>query len=141
MGPLEVVAIEFAGSRFKGEAMHALTSAVEHGTIRIIDLTFLSKDASGVVASYELAELDEGESAPFDLVEMTTGVLSVADIDKIGAMLAADTCAALMVIEHAWAADLEQAVVGAKGRLLASQRVPAEIARRALADADVAPPA
>src|SRR4051794_38466027 len=103
MGPLDVVAIEFPGTRFKGELIRALTGAVATGALRIIDLTFVSKDASGAVATYELAELEEHEAVLFDNVDMTLGVLSVGDIQRISANLAAGSSAALMVIEHRWA--------------------------------------
>ena len=40
MGPLEVVAIECPGRRFRGEIMGALVTAVETGAIRIVDDSF-----------------------------------------------------------------------------------------------------
>jgi Family of unknown function (DUF6325) len=123
VGPLEVVAIEFPGSRVKGHVMLALASAVERGAIRIVDVTFLCKDASGALTSYELAELDEADSVPFDLVDATMGLLSVDDLDKIGAMLAPDTSAALIVFEYAWEARFEAAVRCASGRVVARQRI------------------
>jgi Family of unknown function (DUF6325) len=135
MGPLEVVAIAFPGPRFEGEIMPALAAAAEHGALRIIDLTFIRKDAAGRVTSYELAELDERETVPFDVVDEITGLLSVDDIDQIGAGLAADSSAAVLVFEHAWAADLEGATLGAGGRLVAHRRIPDEVAHDALAEA------
>ena len=107
MGPLEVVAIAFPGERFKGEILSTLAAAVEHGALRIVDLTFINKDASGRTTSYELAELEEHEAALFDMVDEIKGLLSVDDIARIGGGLAADSAAALLVVEHAWAADLE----------------------------------
>jgi hypothetical protein len=135
MGPLEVVAIEFPGRQFRSEIMDALVAPIEYGAIRIIDLTFLRKDASGAVTSYELAELDEHDAAPFDLVDRTMGLLSVADLECIGAMLSKDSSAALLVLEHTWASDFERALVGANGRLVASERIPDDVARAALDDA------
>jgi hypothetical protein len=135
MGPLEVVAIEFPGRQFRGEIMAALGAAVEHGAIRIVDLTFLSKDATGAVTSYELAELDEYESEAFDLVDRTMGLLSVDDLERVAAELRTDSSAALLVVEHAWAEDFERAIRGANGRLVVDARIPDEVARAALAHA------
>jgi Family of unknown function (DUF6325) len=135
MGPLEVIAIECPGQPFKGEIMQALAAAVEHGALRIIDLTFIRKDAAGRVTSYELAELEEHEAALFDAVDATMGLLSVDDIDRIGGGLAADVSAAVLVFEQGWAADLERAILGANGRLVAHERIPEEVAAAALADA------
>ncbi|HEY2594462.1 MAG TPA: DUF6325 family protein [Chloroflexota bacterium] len=135
MGPLEVVAIEFRGTQFKSEIMGALVAPVEHGAIRIIDLTFLCKDASGAVTSYELAELEEHATVPFDLVDRTMGLLNVDDLQRIGAQLSADSVAALFVLEHAWAEELHRAVRGASGRLVVDERIPDAVARAALDEA------
>src|SRR3954447_16151647 len=110
MGPLEVVAVEFPGKAFKSETMDALAGPVEHGAIRIVDLTFLSKDDSGVVTSYELAEVEEHDAVPFDLVDRTMGLLSVDDLERIAARLSAGSVTALLVVEHTWAENFERAV-------------------------------
>jgi hypothetical protein len=135
MGPLEVVAIEFPGKDFRSEIMGALSAPVEHGAIRIVDLTFLCKDASGAITSYELAELQEHEALPFDLVDRTMGLLSVDDLERIGARLSTDSVAALFVVEHAWAESFERAVRHARGRLVVDERIPEAVARAALDDA------
>ncbi len=132
MGPLEVVAIEFPGRDFSSEIMGALGAPVEHGALRIVDLTFLSKDASGAITSYERAELDP---VPFDLVDRTMGLLSGEDLERIGARLSADSFAALLVLEHAWAEDFERAIRRAGGRLVVDERVPEAVARAALDEA------
>ena len=134
MGPLEVLVIEFPGTRFRGEVMQTLSTAIDTGAIRIIDVTFLNKDASGTVTSYELAELDEADAALFDLVDETRGVLSVVDLEKVGAKLAPASSAALVVIEHPWASELDQAVAQANGRVIVRECIPDEVARAALAD-------
>jgi len=135
MGPLEVLAVAFPGTRFKSEVMETLVSAVENGTIRIVDVTFLHKDASGTVTSRELSELDEADAAPFDIVDETMGLLSVVDLEKIGAMLEPDSSAALIVLEHPWAASFDCAVRDANGHLLLREHIPDEIARAAVAHA------
>ena len=68
------------------------------------------------------------------MVDEIKGLRSVDDIARIGGGLAADSAAALLVVEHAWAADLERAILGANGRLVTCERVPAEVAAAALAD-------
>jgi hypothetical protein len=132
MGPLEVVAIEFPGTEFKSEIMGALAAPIEHGALRIVDLTFLSKDDSGAVTSYELAELEEPDAVPFDLVDRTMGLLSVDDLERIASRLSAGTVAALLVVEHAWADTFEREVRRASGRLVVDERIPDAVARAAL---------
>ncbi len=140
-GPLEVMAIAFPSNRFKGEIMLALTSAVEHGAIRIIDVTFILKDPAGWVTSYELAELTEPEATPFDLVDETMGIISVSDIDQVAARLANDSSAAVIAFEHAWASRLECAVLAAGGQVVTHERIPpgvAQAAREASAASEMA---
>jgi hypothetical protein len=132
MGPLEVLVIECPGDRLKGEIVLALTSAVESGVLRIIDVTFVHKDARGNVARYELAELEEHELVAYDCVDETRGLLSVGDIGKIGTRLSLDCSAVLMVVEHAWTTQLAEAVLAANGRIVVHERVPADVAFAAL---------
>ena len=136
MGPLELVAIEFPGTRFRGEIMATLAAPVESGALRVVDVTFLSKDTLGAVTSYELAELDEHDATPFDVVDTIMGLVSVVDLEAIGARLPNNSSAAVLVLEHAWAADLQRAIDGANGRIVAQERIADEIARAALAVAE-----
>ncbi len=44
LGPVEYVVIAFPGSQFTGEIAPALADLIDAGTIRVIDLAFVSKD-------------------------------------------------------------------------------------------------
>ena len=132
MGPLEVLVIECPGDRFEGGILLALTSAVDGGALRIIDVTFVHKDARGNVTSYELAELEEHELVAYDFVDETRGLLSVGDIGKIGARVSPDCSAVLMVVEHAWTTQLARAVLTANGRIVLHECVPPDVATAAL---------
>jgi len=132
VGPLEVLVIESPGERLKGEIMLALTSAVDGGSLRIVDVTFVHKDAQGIVSSYELAELDEHELTAYDVVDETRGLLSARDIARIGGKVSTNATAVLMVVEHAWTTQLERAVLAADGRIVVHERVPPDIAAAAL---------
>jgi hypothetical protein len=132
MGPLEVLVIECPGDRLSSEIVLALTSAVDSGALRIIDVTFVRKDAQGRVTSYELAELEEHEFVAYDFVDETSGLLSVGDIGRIGTRVSPDCSAVLMVVEHVWTTQLAQAVLAANGRIMVHERVPAEVALASL---------
>ena len=54
IGPVDYLVVAFPGNQFKGEIAPALADLVEAGTIRIIDLAFVGKDAEGNTASFEL---------------------------------------------------------------------------------------
>jgi hypothetical protein len=49
--------IAFSGNRFNGQIVPALRELVENGTIRIIDLLFVKKDATGNLLVVELDKL------------------------------------------------------------------------------------
>ena len=132
VGPLEVLVIECPGDKLKSDIVLALTSAVDGGSLRIIDVTFVYKDAQGNLSSYELAELEEHELVAYDVVDETRGLLSVGDIAKIGARVSPNSSAVLMVVEHAWTAYLEQGVLAASGRIVVHERVATDVARAAL---------
>ena len=61
VGPVEYMIVSFPGNRFTGQIAPALAKLIESNTIRVIDLAFVSKDADGAVASFELSDLDEDE--------------------------------------------------------------------------------
>ena len=47
IGPVQYMAVGFPGNKFTGNIAPALAELVENGTIRVIDLAFVSKDADG----------------------------------------------------------------------------------------------
>ena len=64
-GPIDLIALEFPGNRFKGEILPELFDLVEKGIIRIIDLVIIMKDQGEVIVR-ELRELDAAHIAMFD---------------------------------------------------------------------------
>ena len=64
-GPIDFIALEFPGNRFKGEILPELFDLVDKGIIRIIDLVVIMKDQGEVIVR-ELRELDAAHIAMFD---------------------------------------------------------------------------
>ncbi len=62
-GPVDLVLLSFPGNQFTGEIAPALGDLVSSGTVRILDLVFITKDADGNVAGVELADLGEAGAA------------------------------------------------------------------------------
>ena len=56
-GPIDLIALEFPGNRFKGEILPEMLELVDKGIIRIIDLVVIMKDQGEVIVR-ELRELD-----------------------------------------------------------------------------------
>jgi hypothetical protein len=106
---------------------------VDAGTIRIIDLAFVVKDADGAVGTAELADLDSDVFKAFDaLSPETMGLLNQDDLAAAGEELDPNSSAALLVWEDVWATKLRDAIVNAKGELLDLERVPYEVVQAAV---------
>ena len=58
VGPVDVVIIGFPGNKFSGRIAPALMDLVDSGTVRVIDLLFVMKDADGVTTTIDMADLD-----------------------------------------------------------------------------------
>jgi len=125
-GPIDYLVVEFPRTHFTGEAFPLLLDLVDSGTIRILDLVFVAKDASGDVTAIELDQLDGGG---FDLTVFSgvrSGLIGDDDIAEAGNALETSTAAAVLVYENVWAAPFAAAVRRAGGQLVASGRIPVQ---------------
>jgi len=133
IGPVEYLIVAFPGNQFKGEIIPALADLVEAGTIRIIDLAFVMKDADGAVVTAELGDLDSEVFKAFDaLSPETMGLLNEEDLAAAGEELDPNSSAALLVWEDTWATTLRDAIVNAGGEVLDLERVPYEVVNAAI---------
>jgi hypothetical protein len=125
--------VAFPGNRLKGEIVPALAELVEAGTLRIIDLAFVMKDADGVVVTAEMGDLDSEVFKAFDaLSPETMGLLNQDDLAAAGEELEPNSSAALLVWEDVWATKLRDAILNAGGELLDLERVPYEVVNAAV---------
>ncbi len=125
MGPVDYILVEWPGRQPNGEAMPYLVDLVDRGLIRIVDLTFITKDEDGTIAGLELADLgDVAELAVFE--GASSGLIHEDDVANAAEVLEPGTSAALLVYENAWAAPFATAVRRSGGQLVASGRIPAE---------------
>src|SRR3954471_4979110 len=132
VGPVDVYIIGFPGNKFSGRIAPAILELVENGTIRVIDLLFLSKDADGVVTSLQAADLDE-EGAAFVSIDVTQpGALGPEDAEEVSDDLPANSSALLVAFENAWAGKLVDALQGADAFVIDSIRIPADVVTAAL---------
>jgi hypothetical protein len=135
MGPVEYVLIAFPGNRFKGEIVPAVAELVDNEIVRIIDVAFIKKDASGNTTMFEYDVLDDVLAFGFaDVDGEAGGVLNDEDLQLAAEGLEPDSSAALIVWEHRWAARVAQAIRDAGGRSIAGERIPDEVVEEALAD-------
>ena len=133
IGPVEYLIVAFPGNQFKGEIVPALAELVEAGTIRIIDLAFVLKDADGAVVAMELGDLDSGVFKAFDALSPEgLGLLNEEDLAAAGEELEPNSSAALLVWEDVWATKLRDAILNAGGEVLDLERLPYEVVQAAV---------
>ena len=64
VGPVDVYIIGFPATSSPGVSPRAIVELVENGTVRVLDLLFVMKDADGAVTSVKAADIDQ-EGAAF----------------------------------------------------------------------------
>ena len=132
IGPVDYAVIAFPGNQFKGEIAPAIGKLVDEGTIRVIDIAFVGKDADGSSAAMELTELDPAVQAGLDRAGIEVGGLfNEDDLADIADGLEPNFSAAVLVWENVWARKVTQAMRDAGGVLLAFDRIPHEVVQAA----------
>jgi hypothetical protein len=125
LGPVDYLVVEFppGASHFTGEMAKELARLVDSGTIRVLDLVVLAKDADGAIEALEiedLEQLDELRSAETQLAEL----LAAEDITHLAAAMEPGTVAGVLVWENTWAAPFASAARRSGGQLIANGRIP-----------------
>lgn len=132
IGPVDYMVVAFPGNDFKGEVVPALAELVDAGTIRIIDLAFVTKDEAGATAALELTQLAADVQAAFDTLGVEVGgLLNEDDLIGAGEDLEPNSSAALLVWENVWARRTAQAIRDAGGVLVAFDRLPHDVVQAA----------
>jgi Family of unknown function (DUF6325) len=131
IGPVEYLILGFPGNKFTGQIVPELAKLIDSGLIRIIDLTFISKDAAGGV---EIVEYDAVEelAAFVGLDAEVGGILTDEDVAYAAMSLEPNSSAALLVWEDSWATPFAVAVRKANGVILEGARIPREIIEEAM---------
>ncbi|MCB0828149.1 MAG: hypothetical protein KDB62_05000 [Solirubrobacterales bacterium] len=126
LGPIDYLVVEWPGRQPQGEVAPELLKLVESGTIRVLDLAFITKDEDGTVSGIEIDELGEyGEEVEM-FAEASSGMLDDDDLSEAAEALEPGTAAALLVYENSWAAGFASAVKRSGGQLVASGRIPTQ---------------
>jgi Family of unknown function (DUF6325) len=132
IGPVDYMIVAFPGNQFKGEIAPALADLVDAGTIRIIDIAFVGKDADGDTVAFELTELDPEVQKGLDNLGIEVeGLFNEDDLRDAGEALEPNSSAALLVWENVWAREVAQALRNAGGELVALERLPHDVVQAA----------
>jgi uncharacterized membrane protein len=140
VGPIQLLSVAFEGNRFRGEILPELERLKREGILRIIDLIFVRKDATGAVMVTTASDLDWEEAVELGaylggltgLVAagaegMERGAIAGAaeladghffdedDIFRLTQSLPENMSAGIALLEHLWAKPLFDAIARANG--------------------------
>lgn len=131
IGPVDVALFVFEGNEFNGDVAPALVELQQNGTVRIIDLSFVHKDADGTTSYLEVED-----AAVADAFAAITGdqldLLSDTDLEYFASELSPDSSALVVVWENTWAARFAAAVRNSGGETVVLERIPREVVVTAL---------
>ncbi len=139
IGPIQLLAIQFETiDKFKGDITAEMADLIGSGTMRLIDLQFVAKQADGTLVVMQESSLrpreqeavgsmlkklmglsDEvsAEIAPSDAIQLATESfgLGLGDLTALKDSIEPGTALALLLVEHAWAAEFTHAMRAAGG--------------------------
>ncbi len=134
-GPIDFIALEFEGNKFKGDILANLLELVDEDVVRVIDLVVILKDEEGEVEVREIQEFDDKLLAMFDPLEVAAlGMITEKDIEMVAEALPNKATAAMLMFENLWAVKFKESLIAADGRLLLQERIPHEVVLEALVD-------
>ena len=125
---MDILVIGFEGNEFSGDIAPEIARLSEAGTVQVVDVVFVRKDADGSVTSVTAAELGPDGAAGFPALEvLQPGALGIEDTTEVSNDLPAESSALVIAFENTWAASFLSAVRDSHGEVLRFTRVPADL--------------
>jgi hypothetical protein len=142
LGPVQFVAFKFDSlDNFKGGIVEKLDEVTALAAVRILDILFVAKEENGDLIALEGGDLGEEDGDEFlgavigelmgfsfegeapvtsdeEVGEASAIGVTPDDVRRIGHDLAPGSAAALLLIEHRWAAGLRDEIFGAGGTMV-----------------------
>ena len=131
MGPVDYLVLMFPGNQFRGEIIPELSRLEKNGTIRVIDLVLVVKDARGKILINEVKNLGGKAGDAFSsFAEKTREWMSQGDIEAIAGVLPNNCSAGILLFENTWAIPFKAALLRAGAELVDMGRIPPEAIRK-----------
>jgi Family of unknown function (DUF6325) len=113
-GPVSFMAVGFGPeATFEGRIVAELERFEDSGMLRVLDLLFVRRDESG--------ELEMRPGIPG-----RPTLVSQADVDEVAGSLEPGQAAGLVLLEHVWERELEEAIAATGGVILQQGLLDAE---------------
>lgn len=124
IGPLEIAVLGVEREGFVSDIAPALVCLQRQGAVRIVDMVVVAKDSTGGVSSAEIENLNDAEAAGYhEIASDMRGLLTEDDVANVALELPASSRAMILLLEHSWGVELEEAVIRTGGRLLGQTRI------------------
>lgn len=133
-GPVEFIVGRFEGDRPSPGVVEAILNLVEAGTVRLLDLLFVSRGDDG---SFNVTELEEigDEIGMTDVTLHASGLAGDEDVEEFAGVFEPGTGGAILIVEQLWAKDLASKFFESGGVVVHSERIPAPVVNSLVADA------
>jgi hypothetical protein len=134
LGPIDYLVVEFEGMEFDGSVLETVTDLIARGTVRILDIALVAKDADGMLAGMELEDLDGFAGGPLEgLSNFIADLVTEEELMIAGQGLSPGSCAVILVWENTWAVPFVTAMRAKGGEVTASGRLASADVLEALA--------
>ena len=124
--PIEYLVVAFPDGNMSDEIAPELADLVDKKVIRILDMVFITKDASGEVNFLEFDEL-ESLAGFAEIDGEVGGLIGPDDLDFVATELDPGSAAAVLLVEDLWAASLAGALDRSGGVLVEGARIPQDL--------------
>jgi hypothetical protein len=128
LGPVSYLIVEFPGSKMTGEGLPILVDLVNQGVIRILDLTFVTRDADGTLRAVLLQDLDHDGTLDLAMFEgASSGLLDDSDLADAANVIDKGSSAAILIFENRWATSFVRALQRGDAQLVAAGYIPQDV--------------
>ena len=126
LGPVDILVLGFPDGAPHPAGFDQLSELIEAGTVRLLDLELIRRDASGVhLVSPADLPARQGFDADF-WTGASAGLIDTDDLDVLASELEVGELALVLVIEQQWVLGLIGAWTRTGARLIADGGVPAQ---------------
>lgn len=124
VGPVDLAVIVFTGELRQGGIRAAVADAVDTGSVRVLDVLLVRKDADGEVSIFDAES--SGDAAellgfPTELPDL----VGQEDADAIAEEMAPDSTVLVIAWENTWAARIAESIRELDGEVVSMQRIAA----------------